>query len=310
MSEGHIQLTSQLEKSHKKLGVVLIWRVGTLRTASGRRSVTNASVAARRTNQKPVQPSHVGKSRADGTCDRQAARWEDKSWHYGEKGGSSVRKEVKFTKVGGRCAQTDFTEWGHTKTQSETESAKGKFVFTHAWHLSRASWILHRDRHPPLLRRRALQKTKNPMEARSWTCHLSGGVKIKPQSCLSVWNPLYQKGRRKEAAFPRADVRGASFRRGQNAHPREDSISPTQRRRSSETKKWTTGVTQPTHPLRVSMEAFLFLCFFSYCTHIFCSTFILVLEICLKHLLRSNCIILNYAYRLSSFSSLLHFYQL
>lgn len=55
MSEGHIQLTSQLEKSHKKLGVVLIWRVGTLRTASGRRSVTNASVAARRTNQKPVQ---------------------------------------------------------------------------------------------------------------------------------------------------------------------------------------------------------------------------------------------------------------
>lgn len=50
--------------------------------------------------------------------------------------------------------------------------------------------------------------------------------------------------------------------------------------------------------------------FFSYCTHIFCSTFILVLEICPKHLLRSNCIILNYAYRLSSFSSLLHFYQL
>lgn len=36
MSEGHIQLTSQLEKSHKKRGVVLIWRVGTLRTAAAK----------------------------------------------------------------------------------------------------------------------------------------------------------------------------------------------------------------------------------------------------------------------------------
>lgn len=62
MSEGQIQLTSQLEKSHKKLGVVLIWRVGTLRTASGRRSKTSASVAARLTYQKPVKASHVEKN--------------------------------------------------------------------------------------------------------------------------------------------------------------------------------------------------------------------------------------------------------
>lgn len=42
--------------------VVLIWRVGTLRAASGRRRKTSASGAARLTYQKPVKTGHVGKN--------------------------------------------------------------------------------------------------------------------------------------------------------------------------------------------------------------------------------------------------------
>lgn len=38
------------------------------------------------------------------------------------KRGSSVRKRLKFSKVRGRCALTDFTEWRHAKAKSERES--------------------------------------------------------------------------------------------------------------------------------------------------------------------------------------------
>lgn len=72
MSERHIQLISQLEKSHKKLGIVLICSVGTLRTASGRRGeTTRASVAAGLTYRKSGKLGHVGKTRR---ADSQAAR--------------------------------------------------------------------------------------------------------------------------------------------------------------------------------------------------------------------------------------------
>lgn len=60
MSERHIQLISQLEKSHKKLGIVLICSVGTLRTASGRGGeTTRASIAAGLTYRKSGKLGHM-----------------------------------------------------------------------------------------------------------------------------------------------------------------------------------------------------------------------------------------------------------
>lgn len=73
MSKGHIQLISQLEKSHKELGVVLI--LESRNFAHRGSKTTGASVAARLANQKPGGVESRGKiRRADGTCDRQAAR--------------------------------------------------------------------------------------------------------------------------------------------------------------------------------------------------------------------------------------------
>lgn len=254
MSKGHIQLISQLEKSHKKLGVVLIWRVGTLRTAAAKQQEGLSPHAW------PIrsQWSRVTwkKRRADGTCDRQAARWEEKSWHYSEKAAALCVKSWSLAKsVDAAHEQILLSEDARRRNLKKARAVE-KLAFTHAWHLSRASWILHRDRHRLLLRRTALQRRRKTVKLRSWTCHLSGGVKTKVQTCLSAWNPSYQRGRRTEVTFPQADVSSASCHRGQNTRPREDSISPTQRRWSSETKTWTTGVTNPSHPLRVSMEVF------------------------------------------------------